>query len=120
MVVLAPVFVQLNGCSYTCPRRNEDTGGSDNQKRVPVVCQANKVKLTPPTEPLSRQGSRRRSGLIVVIFVFAIDGVPGAQESIPSYSCAETCCGLGEHANFVFPFEECHIDYSHDVGFLIK
>lgn len=35
-------------------------------------CTANKVKHFPPTLPLSRQGSRKRSGLIVTLVLFRI------------------------------------------------
>jgi hypothetical protein len=38
-------------------------------------CPANKVKLTPPTKLLSKQGSRRRSGLIVdVVLLWPVTG----------------------------------------------
>lgn len=59
-------------------------------------CRTNKVKLTPPTKPLSRQGSRRRSGLIVIALVLRpSDGVPGAYRSIPSYSSKVAYCRRG-------------------------
>lgn len=51
------------------------------------ICKANKVKLTPPTKPLSEQGSRRCSGLIVDSFFFArMTEYQELEERSPSYS----------------------------------
>jgi hypothetical protein len=66
------------------------------------ICSTNKVKLTPPTKPLSRQGSRRCSGLIVIGSIFAYE--TGYQELWEAFlvTAAFAYCGQGGVLQLVF------------------